>query len=111
MVAGDDDEFEVKVVFGRVVSARAGYNMTTQFLGPYTTEQTFTVSASIPKEREGLTLLTGFYFEFLDNDHFIREIKIDPQSDEHFDVIFTDNEADNPVHVILDYIGVNVIER
>jgi hypothetical protein len=105
----DDDGFEVKVVYGRVVSARASYNMATQFIGPYTSEQTFTVSTSIPKENEGLTLLTGLYFEFLDTDHFIREIKIDPQNDEKFDVTFTDNEEDNPVKVILDYIKVNVI--
>jgi hypothetical protein len=105
----NDDGFEVKVVYGRVLSARASYNTTTQFHGPYTSEKDFTVSTMVPKEDTGLTLLTGFYFEFLDTDHFIREIKIDPRNEDSFDVVFTDNEEDNPVKVILDYIGISIV--
>lgn len=101
-----DDGFVCKIVFGRAVNAREGYNMATQFFGPYTTERTFTESGTVPKEVPGKTLLTGFMFEYLDNDHFLREIKIDPSPDDHFDVAFTDNERDNPVKVTLDYLVV-----
>jgi hypothetical protein len=100
----DDDGFECKVVYGRVVNASEGFNMRTQFFGPFTVEQNFAKQATISKEVSGETLLTGFSFEYQDTDHFIREIKIDPEADDAFEVIFTDNEADNEVKVVLDYM-------
>jgi hypothetical protein len=104
-----DDGFECKVVFGRVINTSQGYNMRTQFSEPFTIEKTFTKSTSIAKELSGKTLLTGFSFEFLDTDHFIREIKIDPEDNDKFEVVFTDNEEDNPVKVILDYVRVRFL--
>ena len=100
----EDDGFECKVVFGRVVNASEGFNTHMQFFGPFTAEQTFTKQMSIPKEVAGETLLTGFSFEYQDTDHFIREIKIDPESDDAFDIVFTDDEEDHEVKVVLDYM-------
>jgi hypothetical protein len=107
----DDDGFEVKLVYGRVINADASYNMTTQFVGPFTIQKDFTVSTKLDKPYAKPSLLTGFLFEFLDTDHFIREIMIDPISDEQFEVRFTDDEKDNPARVTLDYIGYNVIRE
>ena len=106
----DDDEWSC-AVFYTLIRNTSSYNVRERVLGPYSSRGTFTESGRIPKEIPGMTILSGFSFEYLDRDHFIRQIMIDPEPEDEFEVIFTDDERDNPVEVVIDYISYRYIDE
>ncbi|NNF33025.1 MAG: hypothetical protein HKN68_02900, partial [Saprospiraceae bacterium] len=105
-----DDEWSC-AVFYTVVRNTSSLNTRERILGPFTTRASFTETTRVPKEFPSMTILSGFSFEYLNNDHFIRQIMIDPGPEDEFEVIFTDNERDNPVEVVIDYISYRYIEE
>jgi hypothetical protein len=64
----------------------------------------FTESARIRKSVPGVAMLSGFTFRFADNDHHLRKIGIDLEPLDSFDVAFTDDERDNPVDGLIEYV-------
>ena len=105
-----DDEWSCSIYY-TLLKNTSSYNTRERITGPYTVESTFTESGKMDKEFPSISILSGFSFEFLDSDHFIRQIMIDPESDEEFEVVFTDDERDNPVEIIIDYISYRYIEE
>lgn len=102
----DDDEFHFEVAYTTLdVHTRLLPNPENRFLaGPFRGRFEFTHETSLPLRRSGTPLLTGFDFEFVDDDHHLREVSIDPVSHESYLVRFTDDEADHAVRAMVEYL-------
>lgn len=101
----EDDAFSCQVWFTYVPHARiAASSDRLKFNGYHSDVFEFTESVVRPKARSGDVLLSGFDFQFLDGDHHLRKLSIDPSNRNHFQIAFTDDERDNNVRCRLDYV-------
>ena len=85
---------------------RTGTTTSRYFEGPFSQDLNFTNTAPVAKVFPGLSILSGFDFQFDDSDHHLRKIAIDPSSLETFQITFTDDERDNAVTSFIEYITV-----
>jgi len=100
----NDDAFSARVLYFKVPEAPPGYNGNDLvFHASLNISSRFRKTNDIPKRAvQGITLLTGFYFEFEDSDHHIEKISINLQDLHRIQLAFHDN-GDPPVYAEVQY--------
>lgn len=100
----NDDDFSFILRYSIVLNrTRRPAEAEQYFTGPYEVSSDFVETTEVSKPVAGISVLSGFDFQFKDSDHHLRQICIDPVSKEKFKLTFTDDERDNPVSAWVEY--------
>ena len=99
----DDDSYTVDIHY-LLLRKELDYEANFVLKDAHTQSINFTKEATVIKEVPGRGLLSGFSFRFKDDDHHIRCMEVNVKERDEIFVCFSDDEEDNPVEAIIDYV-------